>query len=555
MNTKCEPLIRNYEKLEPLNYVPCGIILGKTGAGKTTLFNILCGTSYTAKDSSNSVTQKLYLHSVNCGDHPFVLVDTPGTDSRSDAYKHAVLIRESLTAKRINTIFVIVRYDPRFCRFYDEYLEVSELVGKYKSKIVLMISVWDNCKTPGEASMEICQDVFKDISNNIIFYSSLSDPKLIARYMYHCLTKGIAENLDLPEDEFFIRINILDQARDLKEALKKYELKLKEMNKEYEVQLQKIITDTSLKTERDYILHSIIIAFREETEEVRNVFIQTHSSGMSDMNFHALCIKVHKMNIIQNDQFVAIVYQHMSYNPNDPNDPRNTIKRCPYCKLVWSKLEGCDGETTCGNRPFNYLDIQKTTTQFFKYSFKRINDKLTWTKNEIPQNPVLVENATSANSSLMYDTFNTQIRRLFRKINIIEETNNIIEETNNMIEETNNIISKNENAVGCGKTIIWKDCERLSDEELCELFKVQTIERVKDILNGANFVEIRKNFDFGIDKRFIGNDDGSFDSNNNQIECPICKNKFPQDKINDHVNYCLENLESEKLGVQVEDEY
>ena len=41
----------------------------------------------------------------------------------------------------------------------------------------------------------------------------------------------------------------------------------------------------------------------------------------------------------------------MSYNMNDKNNPRNLIKACPYCKEIWTKIDGCDGKTTCGNRP------------------------------------------------------------------------------------------------------------------------------------------------------------------------------------------------------------
>jgi hypothetical protein len=33
-----------------------------------------------------------------------MLIDTPGTDSSSEAYKHAILLREGLTATEINTI-------------------------------------------------------------------------------------------------------------------------------------------------------------------------------------------------------------------------------------------------------------------------------------------------------------------------------------------------------------------------------------------------------------------------------------------------------------------
>ena len=27
------------------------------------------------------------------------------------------------------------------------------------------------------------------------------------------------------------------------------------------------------------------------------------------------------------------------------------MKVCPFCGIIWSKVEGCDGNTTCGSRP------------------------------------------------------------------------------------------------------------------------------------------------------------------------------------------------------------
>jgi hypothetical protein len=27
------------------------------------------------------------------------------------------------------------------------------------------------------------------------------------------------------------------------------------------------------------------------------------------------------------------------------------LRRCPYCNLIWTKVDGCGGWTTCGNRP------------------------------------------------------------------------------------------------------------------------------------------------------------------------------------------------------------
>ena len=40
------------------------------------------------------------------------------------------------------------------------------------------------------------------------------------------------------------------------------------------------------------------------------------------------------------------------------NDWRNKVRECPYCKEVWVKVAGCEGETTCGN----YADLGATET-------------------------------------------------------------------------------------------------------------------------------------------------------------------------------------------------
>eukprot|EP00463_Aulacantha_scolymantha_P001832 TRINITY_DN2459_c0_g1_i1.p1 TRINITY_DN2459_c0_g1~~TRINITY_DN2459_c0_g1_i1.p1 ORF type:complete len:162 (+),score=17.48 TRINITY_DN2459_c0_g1_i1:178-663(+) len=33
------------------------------------------------------------------------------------------------------------------------------------------------------------------------------------------------------------------------------------------------------------------------------------------------------------------------------------FRKCPYCSAVWQKIEGCDGETTCGQRPSQEFDV------------------------------------------------------------------------------------------------------------------------------------------------------------------------------------------------------
>ena len=33
-------------------------------------------------------------------------------------------------------------------------------------------------------------------------------------------------------------------------------------------------------------------------------------------------------------------------------------RRCPHCNLIWTKIEGCNGDTTCGNLPSAGIDVR-----------------------------------------------------------------------------------------------------------------------------------------------------------------------------------------------------
>ena len=270
-------LIKKVNRIKELNYIPCGVILGKIGVGKTTLFNLLCGTKHLAEEARGSQTQNLYFHSVSCGNYPFNMIDTPGINSKNDTYKHAVLIRESLTAKKINTIFIILKYETRYEEIFDNFLEIQELVYKYNQKIVIMISHLDSCKNREKAFQEI-STLFDNCCANVIFYSEKSSPNELTHLMYSCLSVMNAEILTIDDDEFFLRYNIYEQKSSLTKSIKEYEINLAKSYNDYSEQLKSIIKDDLLAQERDDILHCLIVSFRNEIENLGDEFQRKYSN-------------------------------------------------------------------------------------------------------------------------------------------------------------------------------------------------------------------------------------------------------------------------------------
>ena len=73
-------------------------MIGPIGAGKTTLFNGLCGTNYKAKISKGSLSKLWVKEWVIYGNTKLALFDGPGTNftKKRDVQKNSNIIRNGL---------------------------------------------------------------------------------------------------------------------------------------------------------------------------------------------------------------------------------------------------------------------------------------------------------------------------------------------------------------------------------------------------------------------------------------------------------------------------
>eukprot|EP00091_Calanus_sinicus_P010803 TRINITY_DN24844_c0_g1_i1.p1 TRINITY_DN24844_c0_g1~~TRINITY_DN24844_c0_g1_i1.p1 ORF type:complete len:220 (-),score=53.69 TRINITY_DN24844_c0_g1_i1:88-747(-) len=84
----------------------------------------------------------------------------------------------------------------------------------------------------------------------------------------------------------------------------------------------------------------------------------------------------------------------------------SVLRKCPYCPCIWTKVEGCEGSTTCGSRPDTREFRDPTYKDMSTYSFS-------WNRSR----KVLSINKTGTKSAQNYNA--------------------------------------NEKGIGCGKSIDW----------------------------------------------------------------------------------------------------
>lgn len=186
------PLITRKLVPRQLTFTPTAVLMGKAGVGKTTLAKKLFGITDAADIEESKVQKEENVYSVVCGRNVFVLLDTPETTAMRRPSAGADS-QESDTKVNISTIFFIIKYDARFERMINVYFELEASMVNDINKIVLMISHWDQTKTPEEDFKEIRDFFLEECPHlaNIIFYSEQYVDAEVAELMYSCISNMV----------------------------------------------------------------------------------------------------------------------------------------------------------------------------------------------------------------------------------------------------------------------------------------------------------------------------------------------------------------------------
>ena len=194
---------------------------------------------------------------------------------------------------------------------------------------------------------------------------------------------------------------------------------------------------------------------------------------MIEIDYFTFQIKIQNDAVKSCNSFSKLVCKYLSFNINNKEDPRNFIKKCPYCEIIWYKVEGCDGKTTCGEEitEKNQYDFVSDSKYFYKYSFEIIKNKLIMEKKQ--------------------------------KSNFFKE--------NHINNKKNNKTNK-KNKRGCGREIIWKDLPKLDDKVIFELYNVKSITEIKDLIENPKFRESIREIENKTDKKI----------HDENCKCTIC---------------------------------
>lgn len=297
-------------------------MIGKVGAGKTTIFNKVC-----------------------------------------DAQREADITDDCLTYEPLSGVFVTLEYNPRIRNnMGGDFYEVAKILKReaYDHIVVLVTKMdqfYPDSKFPDRKSMEqhILQSFQSDYGINRVVFS---DKKSTPVELFHAMRKAIAQcskiHLSYTDEEFLEHFELKAWKGREQFDLHRLKKQIEKVCAEFEEGLQHLVaTRRGVSSEefQDYI-YAIIQQNRMELEEkVYQPFLQRNGDDQVAFEDYAASIELQKLIHHAHSDFRNEAKKFLMVNPDNVNDWRNAIRRCQHCGEVWVKVEGCDDRTQCGARP------------------------------------------------------------------------------------------------------------------------------------------------------------------------------------------------------------
>lgn len=324
---------------------PYIVLLGDVGTGKSTIVEKLTGKKGRSSDANESFTKTSRAFWVRDGS--LIVSDTPGSNALKDKLDHNIWIAGALNYRPVSRIFIVVKAETRIDnvvdnvrKYADRFLELPmDVVGVLVTHMDMVDWTEEDFTSRIEDELGIDTVVFSRINTK--------GDTLLQNIRKTC-TKEY--NLTVNSENFFKLFKIHNNHRKILQStsdeVEKFSEKKKAFDEARKGFIGKDLVDLVFEFQA-YMTDEIVQAQMRMSEKNNFTF---HGDGAANEAGHVANM-VNQLRMVLYDIRTECLGYQSEHGVSE-------LRRCPYCSTIWTKVEGCEGDTTCGNRPSTVNDFR-----------------------------------------------------------------------------------------------------------------------------------------------------------------------------------------------------
>ena len=321
--------------------------MGDAGTGKSTLVEKLTGVKGRSSNTMESFTKSSEAFCVPNG--TLIVSDTPGGNSRKDKLQNNVWIAGAFNFRPVSKVCIVVKAETRIDSVIKNARECAdsfvELPAELMGVLVTHMDVVEWAETCCSSA------VSDDLGIDSVVYSARATggDELLRDILATCSKK---HKLTVDDENFLKLFKIHNHHRKILKNTSDEVGRFRRMKRDFDVKRQKY-------GDKDQV--DLVFEFQAHmTDEItRAQQRMTESCGFNFFGEKASNEAGHIANMA-NQLRVALYDIRTECLKYQADQSASELRRCPHCGHVWARVEGCNSDTICGNRPSTVNDMRSS---------------------------------------------------------------------------------------------------------------------------------------------------------------------------------------------------
>jgi GTP-binding protein EngB required for normal cell division len=334
---------------------PVVVMLGNCGVGKSSLVETLTGRTGLSSKSKSSHTKCSLAYPTD----DLLVVDTPGKNALGkEKLEHNLYIAQAFSFRKISLILLCVE---AHCRLEDIVGSLTDPLTRFCDFADILcpcITKMDGVAGREWTDQELLTKLEDEFGVSKAVFSGFGRRDIKSQI----LTQASKDSMDIEvtSDDFLRYFPMGNNNLKITTKIKAEVDRFENITRLFQEQISGYVDAERVDLVFEFQAWMKKEIERAQTRVAESCGFQFYGANEAMEYGHIANLTNQLKNVLYNVRVYALSFQNSHGVSN--------LRKCPHCGLIWTKIAGCDGQTTCGNK-VGLIDSRWSDMATFSFEF------------------------------------------------------------------------------------------------------------------------------------------------------------------------------------------